>query len=116
MKPVIISNAKSGTKNKFLGGYIQNVWYNEEKSYLTFGMKVEDADRSYYVNIMVFEFTDPETHQHPNPNYRLIEDAYEKGVPISCVYLQQERGNKLIGMYVNFSASQYAAPDEDLPF
>ena len=89
MKPVTINNAKRGTKNKFLGGYIQNIWYNEEKGYLTFGLKVEDVDRSYYVNIMVFEYTDPETHLHLNPNYGLIEDAYEKGVPISCVYLQQ---------------------------
>ena len=116
MKPVTINNAKRGTKNKILGGYIQNIWYNEEKGYLTFGLKVEDVDRSYYVNIMVFEYTDPETHLHLNPNYGLIEDAYEKGVPISCVYLQQERCNKLIGMYVNFSANQYADPLDDLPF
>ena len=116
MKPVTINNAKRGTKNKFLGGYIQNIWYNEEKGYLTFGLKVEDVDRSYYVNIMVFEYTDPETHLHLNPNYGLIEDAYEKGVPISCVYLQQEHCNKLIGMYVNFSANQYAEPLDDLPF
>lgn len=111
MKPLIIQNAKRGEQNKFLGGYIQNLWYNYDKHYLTIGMKAADGGDTEYANIMVFEYCGSGEHRYPNPNYLLVQDAYEKGVPIACVYLQQSQSKVLKGMYVNFSAQQDAPYD-----
>lgn len=117
MKPFEIGRDSNGFVNKFLGGYIQNIWYSYEKHYLTFGLKVIESDRQYYVNIMVFEFLDTRNLSHPNPNYTLVEDAFKKGVPIACVYRKEEKNNKtcnkLRAVYVNFSASIYAEPNDE---
>ena len=55
MKAKTITNAAYGEENKHLGGYIQKIWYNYEKGYLTIGMKSFDSYGTEYVNIMVFE-------------------------------------------------------------
>ena len=66
MKPFEIGRDSNGFVNKFLGGYIQNIWYSYEKHYLTFGLKVIESDRQYYVNIMVFEFLDTRNRKRQN--------------------------------------------------
>lgn len=112
MKAKTITNAAYGEENKHLGGYIQKIWYNYEKGYLTIGMKSFDSYGTEYVNIMVFEKNGKNSNKYPNPDYQLCIDAYEKGVPISCVFLHTPQCNTMKSMYVNFSANQFETPEE----
>jgi trk system potassium uptake protein TrkA len=42
-------------------------------------------------------------------------EPFAKG-KVELVKFKLAKGNKLIGMYVNFSANQYADPLDELPF
>lgn len=122
-KSITNANIRKGEENFHLGGYIQNIWFkpstNDKEGYLTIGLKSFDSNSSEYVNIMVFEKKGKKNNRYPNPDYQLCIDAYDKGVPISCVYLYSpptdyfEESNTMKSMYVNFSANQYEAPDKE---
>ena len=115
-KSITNANIRNGEENFHLGGYIQKIWYkpatNDKEGFLTIGMKSFDSYGSEYINIMVFERKGKGDNKYPNPDYQLCIDAYEKGVPISCVFLHTPKSNTMKSMYVNFSANQFECPEE----
>ena len=115
-KSITNANIRNGEENFHLGGYIQKIWYkpatNDKEGFLTIGLKSFDSYGSEYENIMVFEKSGPKNNRYPNPDYQLCIDAYEKGVPISSVFLHTPKSNTMKSMYVNFSANQFEGLEE----
>ena len=115
-KSITNANIRNGEENFHLGGYIQKIWYKpatkDKEGFLTIGLRSFDSYGSEYENIMVFEKSGPKNNRYPNPDYQLCIDAYEKGVPISCVFLHTPKSNTMKSMYVNFSANQFEGLEE----
>ena len=115
-KSITNANIRNGEENFHLGGYIQKIWYKpatkDKEGFLTIGLKSFDSYGSEYENIMVFEKSGPKNNRYPNPDYQLCIDAYEKGVPISCVFLHTPKSNTMNSMYVKFSANQFEGLEE----
>lgn len=93
--------------NHFLGGYISNLIDNPEKSYISISMKSYDQEKSKTIFIMVFRMSGYGDNKYPNPTAKIVKDAFEKRVPIACVYYDDGKGgNKMSCCYTNFTAEQ----------
>ena len=92
--------------NYFLGGYISNLIDNPSKPYISIAMKSYDSEKSKTIFIMVFRMSGYGNSKYPNPTAQIVKDAFEKRIPISCVYYDDGKGgNKMSCCYANFSAS-----------
>ena len=106
-------------ENYFLGGYISNLIDNPDKPYLSIAMKSYDREKSKTVFIMIFRMSGYGDNKYPNPTAQIVKDAFEKHIPICCVYYNDNgQGNKMSCCYANFSVEKYAevTDDGDLPF
>jgi len=105
--------------NYFLGGYISNLIDKPDKPYISICMKSYDKETSENVFIMVFKNAGYGENKYPNPLAQIVKDAFEKHIPICCVYYNDNgKGNKMSCCYTNFSVDKNAEniADVDLPF
>lgn len=68
---------------------------------------------------MIFKMSGYGDNKYPNPTAQIVKDAFEKHIPISCVYYDDGKGgNKMSCCYANFSADKYSevAVDGEMPF
>ena len=106
-------------ENYFLGGYISNLIDNPDKSYISIAMKSFNNESSKTIFIMVYRKSGYGDNQYINPMVKIVKDAFEKHIPICCVYYNDNgRGNKMSCCYANFSVVKYAdvTNDGELPF
>jgi hypothetical protein len=105
--------------NYFLGGYISNLIDNPVKSYISISMKSFNSESSETIFIMVYRKAGYGDKKYPNPMAKIVKDAFEKHIPICCVYYNDNgKGNKMSCCYANFSVDKYAevTNDGNLPF
>lgn len=79
------------------------------KNYISLDLKTFDEvnDKTETIRIMVSKYF----YSNENPRVKVLIDAFEKGVPVACVYHAGAKGNWLQECYVNFSKNE----DSDLP-
>lgn len=132
MQSYKINNSKTNESNYFLGGYIISLNDYEDRSYISIGMKSSSKNGSEPVFIMIFRQCGYGNKKYDNPTIKIILDAFEKGLPIACVYNHNAQRNVMLCAYTNFSlndaeqecnVSGATSPDEfidisdeDLPF
>ena len=81
MKAKTITNAAYGEENKHLGGYIQKIWYNYEKGYLTISAdKKECSDKKETYLRRERNCRVSRTYYVGEVNRDLIKAKYENGV------------------------------------
>ena len=106
-------------ENYFLGGYISNLIDNPDKSYISISMKSFNDESSKTIFIMVYRKAGYGDNKYINPMVKIVKDAFEKHIPICCVYYNDNgKGNKMSCCYANFSADKYAevSNDGEMPF
>ena len=106
-------------ENYFLGGYISTLIDDPEKSYISISMKSFNDKSCKTILIMVFRKAGYGDNKYPNPMIKIVKDAFEKNIPICCVYYNDNgKGNKMSCCYANFSADKYAEVPvgEEMPF
>ena len=116
---MLTQKLKNIYENYFLGGYISNLIDNPDKSYISISMKSFNDESSKTIFIMVYRKAGYGDNKHPNPMAKVVKDAFEKHIPISCVYYNDNgKGNKMSCCYANFSADKYAEVPvgDEMPF
>lgn len=99
MNSYTIPNAKENEENKFLGGYITGMQPYPDRSYISISMR--DGVKTIY--IMIFKKCGFGNKKYDNPTVKIVMDAFEKGIPITCIYAQGEMANVMHCVYTNFS-------------
>lgn len=107
MNSYTIPNSKENEENKFLGGYITGMHPYPDRSYISISMR--DGVKTIY--IMIFKKSGFGNKKYDNPTVKIVMDAFEKGIPITCVYTQGEMANVMHCVYTNFSLD-YSSNEE----
>ena len=116
---MLTQKLKNKYENYFLGGYISNLIDNPDKSYISISMKSFNDESSKTIFIMVYRKAGYGDNKYINPMVKIVKDAFEKHIPISCVYYDDGKGgNKMSCCYANFSVDKYAEVPvaDEMPF